>query len=96
MKCFSTTRELESALGSGTKGVADNETETFVVQRRCLRLRGPGRAGQRLTRDDLSVLRPSPLEAIQPYDVARVVGRALSRDLPEGSHLTWSDLLPRA
>ena len=31
------TRELEAALGSPVKRVADNEKETLVVQRRCLR-----------------------------------------------------------
>jgi N-acetylneuraminate synthase len=88
------TRELEAALGSGAKRVADNERETVVVQRRCVRLRAASRSGRVLTRDDLAVLRPAPPDAIPPYEVARVVGRALARDLPEGSHLTWSDLQP--
>jgi N-acetylneuraminate synthase len=90
------TRELEAALGQGMKRIADNETETVVVQRRCVRLRADGRAGQRLRREDLAVLRPSPEDAVQPYDVHKVVGRRLRRDLPEGSHLTWSDLEPPA
>ena len=32
------TRELEAALGSEDKFIADNEKETVIVQRRCLRL----------------------------------------------------------
>jgi len=88
------TRDLEAALGSPVKRVADNERETVVVQRRCVRLREAGKAGQRLSREDLAVLRPSPPDAVQPQDVGRVVGRRLSRALPAGSHLTWSDLDP--
>lgn len=86
------TRELERALGGTEKCVADNEAETAVVQRRCLRAARDLVAGQTLRREDIDVLRPSPREAIQPYDLERVMGRALRRPVREGEHLTWEHL----
>jgi N-acetylneuraminate synthase len=88
------TRELEAALGEGVKRVADNETETVVVQRRCVRLREAAAAGKRLAREDLAVLRPCPADAVRPDEIDRVVGRRLRRAMPAGSHLTWPDLEP--
>ncbi len=42
-------RQLERALGSGNKLVADNERETVVIQRRCLRAARAIQAGEVLT-----------------------------------------------
>lgn len=83
------TRELEAALGSTEKRVADNESETVVLQRRCVRAARAIRAGEVIDRAMLDVLRPSPREAIQPYDVERVVGSRALVDLAPGEELTW-------
>lgn len=83
------TRELERALGSREKFVADNEEETVVVQRRCLRAARDLAAGQTLRREDIDVLRPSPKEAIQPYELDRVLGCNLRAAVRQGEHLTW-------
>jgi N-acetylneuraminate synthase len=86
------TRELEYALGSATKSVADNEQDTVVVQRRCLRASRDLRAGSPLSGDMLEALRPAPREAVKPYDLAKVLGRRLNRDLAFGQELRWTDL----
>lgn len=86
------TRELEAALGLPYKEVAANETETVVIQRRSIRAASSLTAGTVLTREHLEVLRPCPTDAIPPYDLARVVGSRVRRDLAAGQHLTWSDL----
>ena len=83
------TRELEFALGSGVKDIADNEHQTVVVQRRCLRAAADLPAGHTITRDDLDVLRPAPLDAVFPYEIDAVVGRTLSAALPQGEYLRW-------
>ncbi len=67
------TRELEAALGSPVKRVADNEKETLVVQRRCLRAAADLEDGAVVARDDIDVLRPAPPEGIFPYDLPRVL-----------------------
>ena len=87
------TRELEDALGSSQKFVAENEQETAVVQRRCLRANQDLKAGTDLREDSLEALRPAPRDAVMPFDLPRVVGKKLKSDLPKGEHLTWSVLV---
>jgi N-acetylneuraminate synthase len=84
------TRELEYALGSSRKFVAENERDTVVVQRRCLRATLDLRAGTILREDMLEALRPAPREGIMPFDLPRVVGKRLVRDLPRGECLKWT------
>jgi N-acetylneuraminate synthase len=86
------TRRLEAALGSGVKVIEENEQKTLNVQRRCVRAAHSLAAGTVLTRDDLVVLRPAPLDAVPAQSVADLVGRTLARDLVAGQHLTWSDV----
>lgn len=84
------TREVEHALGSSRKFVAQNERETVVVQRRCLRASRDLQAGTILSEEMFDVLRPAPREAIMPFDVARVIGKRLRRHLPHGEFLRWT------
>jgi sialic acid synthase SpsE len=84
------TRELEAALGSSQKFVAENEQETVVVQRRCLRAARDLRAGTVLKEDMLEALRPAPTEGVMPFDLPRVAGKKLLGDLPQGEHLKWT------
>lgn len=86
------TRELERALGSADKFVAENERETVVLQRRCLRAARDIRAGETITREMIDVLRPAPADAIKPYDIGAVVGTVALVDIPMGRELRWTDL----
>ncbi len=86
------TRELERAMGSGTKHVADNEQDTVVIQRRCLRAARDLRVGETLLREMISVLRPAAVGAIQPYEVAEAVGEVVLEDIPAGEALRWTML----
>lgn len=83
------TRRLESALGSADKVVEANEKETVVLQRRCLRAADDFQAGTVLTREMIDVLRPAPLDAIQPYDMDRVLGKRLTANVKRGQELKW-------
>lgn len=86
------TRELEYALGSPIKRVAENEQDTVVVQRRCLRAVEDLAAGTFLEAEMLEALRPAPREAVLPFELARVLGKKLNRDLRAGEHLSWGVL----
>ena len=88
------TRELEAALGSSAKRVAENETDTVVIQRRCLRAARNLKAGTVLTRSMIEVLRPAPRESIFPYDVDKVVGMRLRADMAFGQDFRWTGLEP--
>ncbi len=86
------TRELESALGGEVKRVEGNETDTVVIQRRCLRAARNLAAGTVLARADIEPLRPATPGAVMPQDLPRVVGARLKKALVAGQHLTWEDL----
>jgi sialic acid synthase SpsE len=86
------TRELENALGSPEKRVAENEKDTVIVQRRCLRAARALQAGDRLNRAMIDVLRPAPAGSILPYEIDAVVGKVASVDIPAGEALRWTML----
>lgn len=86
------TRRLERALGSADKFVTDNEQDTVIVQRRCLRAARDIKAGEVISREMIAVLRPATPGAILPYDIGAVVGKRARIDLPQGKELRWIDL----
>jgi N-acetylneuraminate synthase len=85
----SRTRELEMALGEPDKRVADNERETVVVQRRCLRASADLKAGTVLSRDMIDVLRPAPDGSIPPDQLNRVLGMRTTIDVALGECFRW-------
>lgn len=86
------TRELERAMGSGDKQISGNEQQTAVIQRRCLRAACDIRAGERLTRAMIDVLRPATPGAIMPYEMEAAIGARALVDIPAGKELRWTDL----
>lgn len=88
------TRELELALGSPEKQIADNEQDTVVTQRRCLRAARTLLKGEVITRAALDVLRPAPSDGIFPYQLASILNMRASTEIPAGDHLRWALLEP--
>jgi N-acetylneuraminate synthase len=86
------TRELEAALGDGDKRVQENERETVVIQRRCLRATRDIPEGTVLVRADVEPLRPAPTDAIFPYEIGRLVGARVRRNMARGDYFKWVDL----
>lgn len=87
------TRELERALGSADKFVAENEQQTVIVQRRCLRAARDIQAGEVFTREMIAVLRPATPGAILPYEIESVIGTQALHHIPLGKELRWTDLI---
>ncbi len=86
------TRRLERALGSGDKFVTENEQETVVLQRRCLRAARDIQAGEVISRELIDVLRPAVKGAIQPHEIEAVIGCKALINLPAGKEIRWTDL----
>jgi len=86
------TRELERALGSRRKRVADNEQETVIIQRRCLRAARDLEAGEILCREMIDVLRPATVGAIEPHEVSLAVGSTVLENVPACEALRWTML----
>ena len=86
------TRQLERALGSGDKFVAENELQTVYLQRRCLRTARDLKAGEVITRDMIDILRPVAKGAILPDELDAVIGTKVLADMPAGKEICWTDL----
>ena len=86
------TRRLERAMGSPDKVVAENERETVIIQRRCLRAARAIVAGEVLDRAMIDVLRPATPGAILPDQVEKVIGMKAISDIPAGKELRWGML----
>ena len=85
-------RILERSLGSPMKTVAENEKDTYVVQRRCLRAARNIEEGEVFTEEMIDVLRPATPGALMSWDMEKVVGMKARTDLPFGKDLRWTDL----
>jgi len=86
------TRDLELAFGVPEKKVEENERETAIVQRRCLRAAQDLPAGTVLTRESIDVLRPAPAGGISPHDIDRILLARLKKPVIAGEHFRWEML----
>jgi sialic acid synthase SpsE len=86
------TRNLEDALGSREKRVEINEKETAILQRRSICASMPLLEGTLLERKHINVLRPCPENAIPPYELEKIMGKVLTRNIETGEQINWKDL----
>jgi N-acetylneuraminate synthase len=87
------TRELEASLGDGRKKIEENERETVIVQRRCVRASRDLEMDALLCEDDLTMLRPCPADGIAPFEFRKLVGNRLKRKVSCGDYLKWEDVV---
>jgi sialic acid synthase SpsE len=85
-------RDLEAALGSGVKKIEDNELDTLVIQRRCIRTSREIKAGEVISPNDLDILRPNTAGAYQPYEIGQVLGKRILVNKNRGQEIRPSDL----
>ena len=86
------TRRLEQALGSTDKFIAENEIETVIIQRRCLRAARDVTKKEVFTREMIDILRPATPGAILPDQIEKVIGLRAIEDIPAGQEIRWTDL----
>ena len=85
-------RELELAMGNGQKVIEENESETVILQRRCMRFKHDMTKGQIVSMDDVEALRPAPEGAVLPYMMSDVVGAKLKESAKSGAALMLANL----
>ena len=83
-------REVERAMGSTRKEVVAEEGETVFVQRRCLYAAKDIKAGQPLSEEDITVLRPAL--GIPPKFRKTIIGKKTNKDIKAGDPIYWEDL----
>lgn len=89
----SAARELELSLGDGIKRIEDNEKQTVILQRRCIRLKRDINAGEKIVYDDLDFLRPSTVNSLKPYEYREILNKLTKRDLVKGQELVLGDTI---
>jgi len=85
-------RLLERSFGSPMKRVADNEKDTYIVQRRCLRAAREIKAGEVFNEEMIEILRPATPGALMSWDLDKVIGMKARANMPFGKDLRWTDL----
>lgn len=83
-------RLVESALGDGAKRPAPCENNTRTVARKSLAASRDLPAGELLSREALTSLRPGT--GIAPAELQNVLGRRINRAIRRGELLTWDHL----
>jgi len=73
--------ELFQALGDGFKRVEDNEKDTVYLQRRGLRFIHDLKKGHVIAKKDLFPLRPLTANGFPPYEIDKLIGRQLTREV---------------
>lgn len=91
-KMVSSVRALEKALGSPLKDLYEEEKETVILQRRCLRAACDITKGSRLTDDMIDVLRPAPMNSLYPKYKDIISGRQVKVDIGKGEPFTWEKI----
>ena len=80
-------RILEKALGDSHKDLYEDEKETVILQRRCLRAAKDIPAGSKITEDMIDVLRPSPTDSLAPKYLKSILGKKAGKNITKGSAL---------
>ena len=84
--------QVYQALGDGIKRIEANELQTAYLQRRGLRFTRNIQKGTILTNDDLFPLRPISRDGIPPYEISKVLGRVVLRDVLFDEYVRMEDL----
>ncbi len=86
-------RSVERALGDGRKGVAPLERELYTFARRHVHATRAITKGERLTRENVAVLRSGKARrGLEPSDFERVLGHLAARNVREGDGVRKLDV----
>jgi len=74
-------RNLENALGNGSKVIEKNEKETSLIQRRGVYASRNIRKGEILKKNMTICLRPKPTNSISPFEIDKFIGKTLIKNI---------------
>lgn len=81
--------ELYNAMGDGIKKIEDNERESVIVQQRAVYVQRQLSKGSIITAADIYPLRPLKTNCVYPYEMDKVIGKHILRDVMPDECLTW-------
>ena len=82
-------RNIEEGLGSDKKEPTASEKKNIAIARKSIHLSHALNAGDRLEEKHFSMLRPG--DGITPMEFRSIVGKTITKDLPSGHKLEYSD-----
>lgn len=85
-------KELYYALGDGIKKIEENEKESVIVQQRAVYTRMHLNEGDIITNEMIYPLRPIKENAILPYDIGKLIGKKVNKNILPDRCLTWEDI----
>lgn len=80
-------REVEDALGTSVRNITNDEQPKRQTYRRSLCVKKNVKANHRLSLDDIEIIRPG--DGIDPFDIEKVEGLILKKDLEAYTPLKW-------
>jgi len=83
-------RKLEKALGNPIKKLYEEEKETVIIQRRCLRTNQDIKKGSIITDDMIVALRPTEEGFLAPKYLKDIIGKKVNQDIKKGSAIKWN------
>ncbi|MBI2309908.1 N-acetylneuraminate synthase family protein [Candidatus Collierbacteria bacterium] len=83
---------VKTILGSGQKQVVAAETDSSIIQRRCLRAARDLKKGTALTKSMVEALRPTPKGSITPQFTEMIIGKKLTQSISRGEAFAWKHL----
>jgi sialic acid synthase SpsE len=92
-KMVASIRKLEKALGSSKKDIYEEENETVVLQRRCLRASRDITKNSNITEEMINVLRPAPKNSLSPKYKNVILGKRLKSNMKKGEEFTWDKVI---
>ena len=85
-------RELELSFGSKLKKIESNEIETVVLQRRAIRANQDLSIGDKISKENVIMLRPCPMDALPPYNLEKILEKKLKKTIKSGDIIRWTDI----
>ena len=83
-------RLLEKALGSNKK-LYNEEKDTVILQRRCLRAAKDIEKGTKITRNLIDVLRPAPKDSISPKYLDNIIEKVIDINVKKGDYFKFNN-----
>jgi len=80
-------RTLEKALGKPEKELYPEESDSVILQRRCVRAKNKITADSIITKSVLEFLRPAPKGSFSPGQLDKIIGRKVKVDIEKGKAL---------
>lgn len=80
-------RNIEQALGQGTKQPSESEQKNISIARKSIHIKNDLLQHHILTKEDLVMKRPG--DGISPMELEKVIGKKITIDLPAETKLSW-------